>query len=163
MVNGVSPYYQYVNNAFQLTQIPDTNFHDTSFDSFLRFLNPFLGIQIAQTRLMALAAKALLLIGTLAVMLQTIRNQSFSKENRVLNAVPPLFVLMTLASPIVWDHHGLFTSLAFLLMLKRLNSPAAWMWFGTAYFLEFILPSFDFFPWSYGRLIAPIIILILMW
>jgi hypothetical protein len=161
--NGVSLYQQFLNNTFLLTQIPDTNFHDTSFDSFLRFLNPFFGIQIAQTRLMALGAKALLLVASLAVMVQTIRAQSFSKENRLLNAVPPLFVLMTLASPIVWDHHGLFTSLAFLLMFKRVNSPAAWTWFGFAYFLEFVLPSFDFFPWSYGRLIAPLIVLWLMW
>jgi hypothetical protein len=162
-VNGFSPYYQYVNNAFLLTQIPDTNFHDTSFDSFLRFLDPFFGIQIPQTRLIALATKATLLIATLVVMAQTIRSQFFSKENRILNAIPPLFILMTLASPIVWDHHGIFVSLSFLLILKRIDSPSAWMWFGFAYFLEFILPSFDFFPWSYGRLIAPIIILVLMW
>ena len=162
-INGVSPYYQYINNAFQLTQIHDTNFHDTSFDSFLRFLDPFLGIQIAQTRLMALSAKVLLLIATLAVMIQTIRTQSFIKENRMLNAIPPLFILMTLASPIVWDHHGLFVTLSFLLMLKRIDSPTLWMWFGFAYLLEFILPSFDFFPWSYGRLVAPMIILALMW
>jgi hypothetical protein len=162
-INGISPYYQYINNAFLLTQISDTNFHDTSFDSFLRFLDPFLGIQIAQTRIIALTAKILLLIATLAVMVQAIRIQFFTKENRMLNAIPPLFVLMTLASPIVWDHHGLFTTLAFLLMLKRIDSPAAWMWFGFAYILEFILPSFDFFPWSYGRLIAPMIILVLMW
>jgi hypothetical protein len=129
----------------------------------LRFLDPFLGIHIAQTRLIALTAKVLLLVASLAVMIQTTKNQSFSKENRVLNAIPPLFILMTLASPIVWDHHGLFTSLAFLLMLKRINSPAAWTWFGFAYFLEFILPSFDFFPWSYGRLLAPLIVLGLMW
>jgi hypothetical protein len=161
--NGVTLYQQFLNNTFLLTQIPDTNFHDTSFDSFLRFLDPFLGIQIAQTRLIALAAKVLLLIASLAVMAQTVRAQSFSKENRLLNASPPLFILMTLASPIVWDHHGLFTSLAFLLMLKRINSPAAWTWFGFAYFLEFVLPSFDFFPWSYGRLIAPLIVLALMW
>jgi len=57
---------QFLNNTFLLTQIPDTNFHDTSFDSFLRFLNPFLGIQIAQTRLMALGAKVLLLVASLA-------------------------------------------------------------------------------------------------
>ncbi len=112
---------------------------------------------------MALAAKALLLIAALAVMMQTIRSQIFTKENRMLNAIPPLFILMTLASPIVWDHHGIFLTLSFLLMLKRINSSAAWAWFGTAYFLEFILPSFDFFPWSYGRLVAPIIILVLMW
>ncbi len=78
--NGVTLYLQFLNNTFLLTQIPDTNFHDTSFDSFLRFFNPFLGIQIAQTRLMALAAKALLLIGTLVVMIQTIRNQSSPKK-----------------------------------------------------------------------------------
>jgi hypothetical protein len=163
LTNGVSLYQQFINNTFLLTQIPDTNFHDTSFDSFLRFLDPFLGIHIAQTRLIALGAKVLLLVGSLAVMVQTVRSQSFSKENRVLNAVPPLFVLMTLASPIVWDHHGLFTALAFLLMLKRIHSPSAWTWFGFAYFLEFVLPSFDFFPWSYGRLIAPLIVLWVMW
>jgi hypothetical protein len=163
LTNGVSLYQQFLTNTFLLTQIPDTNFHDTSFDSFLRFLDPFLGIQIAQTRFIALGAKVLLLVGSLAVMVQTVRSQSFSKENRVLNAVPPLFVLMTLASPIVWDHHGLFTALAFLLMLKRIHSPSAWTWFGFAYFLEFVLPSFDFFPWSYGRLVAPLIILWLMW
>jgi len=160
--NVVSLYQQFLTNTFLLTQIPDTNFHDTSFDSFLRFLNPFFGIQIAQTRLMALGAKVLLLLASLAAMVQTVRNQSFSKENRLLNAVPPLFILMTLASPIVWDHHGLFTALAFLVMLKRIQTPSAWTWFGFAYFLEFILPSFDFFPWSYGRLVAPLILLWLM-
>jgi hypothetical protein len=161
-VNGVSPYFEYVNNAVLLTQIPDTNFHDTSFDSFLRFLNPFIGIQIAQTRIMVLVAKVILLIASLYTMTQNIRAQSFSTENRMLNAIPALFIFMTLASPIVWDHHGLFVTLSFLLMLKRIHIPAHWMWFGFAYFLEFMLPSFDFFPWSYGRLIAPMIVLWLM-
>ncbi len=162
-VNGVSPYFDYFNNAILLTQLPNTNFHDTSFDSFLRFLNPFFGIQIEQTRVIVLAMKIILLGLTLAVMTQNIRAQSFSKENRALNAVPPLFIFMTLASPIVWDHHGLFVTLSFLLMVKRIQSPAHWMWFLAAYFLEFILPSFDFFPWSYGRLLAPLIVLWLMY
>lgn len=162
-INGTYPYFDYINNAFLLTQIPDTNFHDTSFDSFLRFLNPFFGIQIAQTRVIVLFAKILLLIATLFVMFRNIRAQSFSNENKVLNALPSLFILMTLASPIVWDHHGLFVTLSFLILLKRIEEPSHWVWFGFAYFLEFILPSFDFFPWSYGRLIAPMIVLYLMW
>lgn len=162
-INGVDVYYQYVNNAFLLTQLPDTNFHDTSFDSFLRFLNPFFGIQIETTRIMALGAKILLLAATLYTMAQNILAQSFSKENRLLNAAPALFVFMTLGSPIVWDHHGMFVSLAFLLMLKRIESPTHWMIFFTTYFLEFMLPSFDFFPWSYGRLIAPMVVLWLMY
>lgn len=162
VVNGFDVYLQYLKNAVLLTQIPDTNFHDTSFDSFLRFLNPFFGIQIAQTRLMALGAKVLLLAVTLYTMMRNVHAQSFSKENHLLNAVPALFVFMTLGSPIVWDHHGIFLTLTFLLMLKRIHSPAHWMIFLAAYFLEFMLPSFDFFPWSYGRLIAPMIVLWLM-
>ncbi|MBL8103808.1 MAG: hypothetical protein JNM02_14845 [Anaerolineales bacterium] len=57
----------------------------------------------------------------------------------------------------------MFVTLSFLLMLKRIDAPSLWMWFGFAYILEFVLPSFDFFPWSYGRLIAPMIVLWLMW
>lgn len=163
VVNGVDVYYQYVNNAFLLTQLPDTNFHDTSFDSFLRFFNPFFGIPIETTRLTVLGTKVLLLIATLYTMAQNILAQSFSKENRLLNAAPALFVFMTLGSPIVWDHHGMFTTLAFLLMLKRIQSPSHWMIFLAAYFFEFMLPSFDFFPWSYGRLVAPMVILWLMY
>jgi hypothetical protein len=162
-MHGTDIYLQYINNTVSLTQIPDTNFHDTSFDSFLRFLNPFFGIQIGTTRLMALGAKVLLLAATLYTMAQNILHKSFSKENRLLNAAPALFIFMTLGSPIVWDHHGMFTTLAFLLMLNRIQSPNHWAIFIAAYFLEFMLPSFDFFPWSYGRLVAPIVILLLMY
>lgn len=163
-INGISPYFDYLNNISILTQIPDTNFHDTSFDSFLRFLTPFLGINIPWTRIIIYAAKAALLFATIAVMIKNIRSQLFaSNGNIILNAIPPLFIFMTLASPIVWDHHGLFVTLSFLLMLKRMDMPAMWIWFGFAYFLEFVMPSFDFFPWSYGRLIAPVIVLALMW
>lgn len=161
-INGTQPYFDYVNNAFLLTQIPDTNFHDTSFDSFLRFLNPFFGIQIEQTRIIVLILKVLLLIATLLVMTKNIEQKSFSQENKVLNAIPSLFILMTLASPIVWDHHGMFVTLSFLLLFKRIDNPNHWLLFAFAYFLEFVLPSFDFFPWSYGRLLAPLIVLWLM-
>ncbi|HBI00954.1 MAG TPA: hypothetical protein DHW49_12625 [Anaerolineae bacterium] len=161
-INGTYPYFDYFNNAFLLTQIPDTNFHDTSFDSFLRFLNPFFGIQIEQTRIIVLFLKVLLLIITLFVMYKNIQQKSFSQENRVFNTIPSLFILMTLASPIVWDHHGMFVTLSFLLLIKRIENPNHWLIFIFAYFLEFMLPSFDFFPWSYGRLIAPLIVLWLM-
>lgn len=166
-LNGISPYYDYLNNAITLAQLPNTNFHDTSFDSFLRFLNPFFGIRIEQTRIIVLAVKFALLAATLLVMARSVRMGMFedvkSGGSKVLNALPSLFIFMTLASPIVWDHHGLFVALPFLLLLKRLDSPAHWIWFGFAYFLEFIQPSFDFFPWSYGRLLAPLIVLALMW
>jgi len=84
-------------------------------------------------------------------MVQTVRSQSFSKENRLLNAVPPLFVLMTLASPIVWDHHGFSPPLPFLPMLKRIHSPAAWTWFGFAISSNSSYPPSTSSP---GRMVA---------
>ena len=165
-LEGVGPYFDYLTNIGILTRITDTNFHDTSFDSFFRFFNPFLGIGIETTRLITMAIKGLLGIATLYVMAQNVRGHAFVDEKAaspiLLNAIPSLFIVMTLTSPIVWDHHGIFTTLSFLLLLKCISSPTAWTWFGFAYFLEFILPSFDFFPWSFGRLIAPIIALVLM-
>jgi len=160
--NGISPYYDYLNNINILTKIPDTNFHDTSFDSFFRFLNPFFGIKIETTRIIVLIFKATLGVATVTVMARNVINKTFAAAN-ILNALPALFVMMTLASPIVWDHHGVFTALSFLVLLKTIESPAAWIWFAFAYFLEFIMPSFDFFPWSYGRLLAPMILLGIMW
>jgi len=94
-------------------------------------------------------------------MTRNVRAKTFS-NSAPLNALPALFVLMTRASPIVWDHHGLFVTLAFLPLIKRIQNPTHWLVFGFAYFLEFILPSFDFFPWSYGRLLAPLLALWLM-
>jgi hypothetical protein len=81
----------------------------------------------------------------------------------LLNGIPPLFIAMTLLAPVVWEHHAVFVALSFLLMLKRLETPHEWLWFGFAYLLEFLLPTFDFYPWSFGRLIAPLIILWQMW
>ncbi|HET7142821.1 MAG TPA: hypothetical protein VFI68_02270, partial [Anaerolineales bacterium] len=150
-----------------LTHITDTNFHDTSFDSFFRFFNPFLGIDMETTRVIIYTAKAALGLTTVYVMAQNVRNHTFvdtkAASPALLNAIPSLFIIMTLASPIVWDHHGIFLVLSFLLLIKRIESPSLWMWFGFAYFLEFIIPSFDFFPWSFGRLLAPMIVLWLMW
>lgn len=165
-LEGTHPYFDYLTNIGILTRITDTNFHDTSFDSFFRFLNPFFGIKIEATRLITVGAKVALGLSTLYVMAQNIRNHTFansdSKNKNMLNAMPALFILMTLTSPIVWDHHGLFVTLSFLLLIKTIESPALWMWFGFAYLQEFIMPTFDFFPWSFGRLLAPLIVLFLM-
>jgi len=166
-LEGVRPYLDYITNIGLLTHITDTNFHDTSFDSFFRFFNPFLGIELEITRIIIYIAKGALGLSTIYVMMQNVRRHTFTaietENSALLNALPSLFIVMTLSSPIVWDHHGIFLTLSFLLLIKCIEAPALWLWFGFAYFLEFILPTFDFFPWSFGRLIAPIILLALIW
>ena len=70
---------------------------------------------------------------------------------------------MTLASPLIWEHHGIFVSLPFLLLLKKMGSPAEWLVCGSVWLLVFLMPTFDYFPWSYGRLIGMCTLLWLMW
>ncbi len=167
VTDGIRPFFDVLQHVQGLALSDNTIFHDTSFDSFLRFADPLLHIDIFWTRILIYAAKALLALAAIVVMVKVVRTRSFfnleERGIRMLNAVPPLFIFFTLASPVVWEHHGVFVALSFLLMLKRLETPSAWLWFGFAYLLEFLLPTFDFFPWSFGRLVAPMIILGLMW
>lgn len=167
VINGFSPFLVVLHNMQGLALSENTIFHETSLDSFLRFTGHLFNLSLTVIRIITYALKALLAAATLFVMVRCVRFSSFinlgGKGARMLNALPPLFVLMTLGSPIVWEHHGVFVALSFLPLLKRLDRPSDWMWFAFAYLLEFLLPTFDFFPWSYGRLFAPLIVLWLMW
>jgi len=166
-IDGAYPFLDFIRSTQGLAILQTTTFHETSLDSFFRSIVPFLHLDLVWARILTYLSKAILLAASLFVTFQCVRHKVFfdAKEKgvRLANALPPLFILMTLASPLVWEHHGVFVALSFLLLLKRLDSPNEWIWFGFAYFLEFILPTFDFLPWSYGRLIAPLIILWLMW
>jgi len=70
---------------------------------------------------------------------------------------------MMLASPLIWEHHDIFIALPALLLLKKLNSTVEWTWYGAAYLLLFLTPTFDYYPWSYGRLLGILILLALLW
>jgi hypothetical protein len=167
ITDGISPFLDVIQHWQGLALSENTIYHDTSIDSFLRSTAQFIRIGPMWTRILIYAGKAALAAGSLWVMVRCARAAQFVKSNlpgaRVLNAIPPLFILMTLAAPVVWEHHGVFVVLPFLLMLKRLETPHEWLWFGFAYLLEFLLPTFDFYPWSFGRLFAPLLILWQMW
>jgi hypothetical protein len=167
LTDGISPFLEVLQHWQGLALSSNTIYHDTSFDSFLRSTARFAGVELVWARILAYAAKAALVAGSLMTMLRSARSLQFIKTretgSQMLNAIPPLFVLMTLSAPVVWEHHGVFVVLSFLLMLKRLETAHEWLWFGFAYLLEFLLPTFDFYPWSFGRLVAPMIILWQMW
>ena len=80
----------------------------------------------------------------------------------MLNSVPAFLILMLLASPLMWVHHPVLVAIPFLLIVKKLNTPSAWVWYSFAYALEFLAPTFDFYPWSFGRLISPLILTLLL-
>ncbi len=165
-LDGFGPYANFLHNAVLLTAPHEVSFRDNSFDGFFAAIGLFLDLNPLPIKIMVYASKLTLACLTLIGMISAIKRRVFDSKSdspALFNSLPLLFILMTLSTPVVWEHHGIFLSLSFLLLLKRLDSTPDWLWFGAAYFLEFILPAFDFFPFSYGRLLAPLIILWLTW
>lgn len=167
VTDGLSPYLDFLHNSLLFTAERMTNFRETSIDTLFAALGSFLNIDFAVTRYGVYAVKLILLGAGLLVMRVNIKSNTFHEaEERtalVYNAAPMLLLLMTLLSPLVWEHYGVFLTLPFLLLLKRLDSPGEWMVFGFIYFIEFLLPTFDYFPWSFARLAAALIVLWMMW
>jgi hypothetical protein len=163
--HGIGPYLDFIHNMLGLAAGHALSFRESSFDGFFTALAEFLNFSPVFVSIGAYTAKALLFVGTMLVMRKNIRGETFfsGEGKRLYNAIPSLLILMLMASPIVWVHHGVFVGLSFLVLLKKLDKPSAWALFGFAYFFEFLLPTFDFFPWSYGRLVAPLFCLWLMW
>jgi hypothetical protein len=163
--HGIGPYFDFIHNTLGLAEGHALSFRESSFDGFFTALAEFLNLSPVFISIGAYAAKALLFVGTILVMRKNVRGETFfaGEGKRLYNAIPSLLILMLMASPIVWVHHGVFVGLSFLVLLKKLDKPSAWTLFGFAYFFEFLLPTFDFFPWSYGRLVTPLLCLWLMW
>ena len=166
VLDGPSPYLDFLRNASSLAGVHGLSFRENSFDSFFTAAGKLIHLAPFWIYAGAYMGKAILIVATFFVAAHAIRQKTFyngEPGTYLYNAVAPLTILMTLASPIVWEHHGVFLALAFLLLLKRLETSGEWLLFGFAYFLEYLLPTFDYFPWSYGRLLAPLICLGLMW
>jgi hypothetical protein len=164
---GVSPYRDFLANVGALYGAGDPSFRESSIDSFVRALFASLGVAGELVQYFVAPLKILAASAALAVLARNVRRETFHEggpeRGRVLNAMPALLPLMMLLSPLMWEHHGVFLALPFLVMLKKLSSTDEWTIFGAAYFLAFLAPTFDFFPWSYGRLLAIFAWLWLAW
>ncbi len=161
-LNGPQPFLDFFYNYSYLIKYHSAGYHETSFDSLFLAIAEFRGLSRQLATDAAYVAKGIVGIIILFGIPRVIKNRTFYPGNdntRLYNSLPLLAILMLSASPLVWEHHGIILTLPFLLLLKRLDTPSDWLWFGLAYLLQYILPTFDFFPWSYGRLFAPLILL----
>jgi hypothetical protein len=161
---GAGPYLDFLNNFLFISAPHGLSMHDSSFDSAIGVTLSFLRANPLTVRILVLLAKGV--TAAVAIFLCVRMRGFFSDEQdkpQLFDAVLPLFVGMTLLSPLVWEHHALFLSLPFLLLLKKLETPAEWLSYGAVYLLVFLIPTFDYFPWSYGRLPGILILLILLW
>lgn len=165
--DGISPFIDVLNNLTGLASHPNLVFHNNAFDAFFGFPADVFAFNKSLVQVLVYGSKGLLGLATLFVLSKMVREQTFfsgqGRGVRLFNAIPALFILMNMASPVIWVHHGIFLSLSFLILIKRLSTTGQWLWFGLAYLLEFVIPTFNFYPWSYGRLFAPLICLGLMW
>jgi hypothetical protein len=163
-IYGITPYFDFVNNFILLNAPHVLSLRDNSFDSAIGFTLSYFRADLFIVRLLVILAKAVTLL--LALFL-CIRMRVFYPEketgSRLFNGIIPLFVGMTLFSPLIWEHHGVFIALPFLLLMRKMETPLEWILFGTIYLLEFLMPTFDYFPWSYGRLLGMLILFALLW
>jgi hypothetical protein len=164
-IYGITPYFDFVNNFIALNQPRILSMHDRSFDSVIGMTLSHLRVDHTVSRVLIYLAKGI--TGLIALFL-CFRSRLFHIQNGngagMYNAVIPLLLAMTISSPLVWEHHGIFMTLPALVLLKKMGSPGEWAWYGAAYAFEFLIPTFDYFPWSsYSGLFGLLIFLWLLW
>jgi len=163
-IYGISPYFDFINNFILLNAPHALSMHDSSFDSAIGMTLSYFRADFSVIRILVYLAKG---VSVLVALYLCIRAPTFFSNGeskvRLYNSIIPLFVAMTLASPLVWEHHGIFLTLPFLLLLRKMESPTEWILYGAIYLLVFLTPTFDYFPWSYARLPGILILLALLW
>ena len=163
-IYGATPFFDFINN-FDLLNAPRTlSMRDNSFDSAIGVTLSYFRADFAATRALVLFAKV---VTAVVAIILSLRARVFypaeESGTRLFNSVVPLFIAMTLSAPLMWEHHGVFVALPALLLIRKLASPAEWTFFGTSYLAVFLLPTFDYYPWSYARLLGILILLVLLW
>lgn len=160
---GLEPYSNFLSNLQHIEQANGLTFRDASIDSFVRATGRALQTNLD---LLIWPAKLALAVACLALAVIHSRARAFAGTGRdatiVHSAMPAMLILMVMVSPLVWEHHPVFLALSYL-AVATVMKPADWPIFGLAYFLEFLMPTFDFYPWSYGRLLSPLLLLALAW
>lgn len=164
---GWRPFSDFLHNVQHIYAANSINFRENSVDSLFRCSAMLAGIPLDRVAWPIALTKLAILGGVLLTMARAMKNEVFvsTKQARdaVYNSVPVLMMFMLLGSPLLWEHHPVFVALPYLLMLKRLATPAQWVTYGFAFFLEYHLPTFDFFPWSFGRLVSPLVLIGLLY
>jgi hypothetical protein len=161
---GWNPYFEFISNAALLNGPREFSMRDSSFDSAISVTLSYLRVSSGTTKILIYIAKGITVLSALILGLRM--TSLYPKDlagTRLYNAVVPFLFAMTIASPLIWEHHGIFLALPFLLLLKRVETPAEWIAFGVAYLFVFLTPTFDFFPWSYTKLFGILTILVLLW
>jgi hypothetical protein len=167
VVFGFHYYTDFLTNASNLYTANNMSYRDNSFDSFFMASYYILDLDIPKAKYPIAVAKMILLLTSAIIGLRGVRNRSFCSDNGpqgvLWNSAVPLLFLMTMLSPLVWEHHFIFVCLPFLVLLKRASGASELALFFVSYYLVYLVPTFDFYPVSYARLLGVILFYIVLW
>ena len=150
---GWAPFASFLANAETIYSANGIQLRDCSIDNVIRSVAKACGTDGTRW---VLLFKLPLLIGIVLGSFYSIKQNPWKNRRdaigTVLNSLPLLLFMMVFASPIVWEHHFIFLSLPFILLIKKMRTTPEWVMYGFAYLFIFLLPTFDFFPLSFCRL-----------
>jgi hypothetical protein len=153
-LHGFHRYLEYLDNISNIYRANGISLRENSLDSLLRTTYWVFGADIERARTPILVLRSLLCALSLWLCIAAMRRRTFSggpasDAARVLDSYPVLMLFLMSVSPLVWEHHVVIVVLSLLVMLKRLDNPAdALLWLG-AWFLCFLTPTFDIYPFSF--------------
>ncbi len=166
LINGPENYIYFFSNVTRVSQYHGiTAFRDNSIDSFIPPTLRIFSIDLIYAGYITLFLKLSVLVVSLLAIFKTVKKNIYHSGNNgnsaVYNSIIVLLCLMTILSPKMWQHHGVFLILPFLVMLRNLSKPAEFILYLSAYYLMFLLPTFDFYPFSYKMLLGIVLCYIL--
>jgi hypothetical protein len=153
-LNGFHRYVEYLDNVANIYRANGISLRENSIDSLVRSTYWAFGLNPEDAKPLIMLLRAGLTIVSLGLCWAAIRKRTFSGGSasplaRVLDVYPVLMLFLMSVSPLVWEHHPVIIILPLLVMLKQVDSEAdALLWFA-AWFLCFLVPTFDLYPFSF--------------
>ena len=172
-MNSPDYYMDFLKNALNILQHNKEHifgpegfaYRDSSLDGLARAIMSFTRTESGADIYFGLIARFCLLLFSGYIVLGNLKWRTYyggdKKEEIVFNSYVVMLFLMTMLSPVVWVYHFVFVIPAFLIMLRNVRDHGDITLFLVAWFLIYLMPSFDVFPVSYHRLIGVVMAYVL--
>ncbi len=156
--NGFQHYREYLENVSNIYHANGIQYRDNSLDSLVRATFAAFGKDIESARPYVLALRGGLFVFALWLSERAARVGLFSagsgaartkQSARAYDSFPVLLLLLTTISPLLWEHHPVMMLLSFAVLLKQLDDQVDAVLLLLAYYLVFLIPTFDVYPFSY--------------
>ncbi len=156
LTGGIGYYRVFLEN---LTQWHPASLRSSSFYGFFKRTDMLLRAQLPFNALFNVT-RVILTLWVYALSYVSIRREAFvagstdSRSAALINGLVPLMFLWPATSPTVWPYHLVVLIIPAILTLVCLRGRRRLGLWGLGYFFTFLLPVFDFYPWSYLRLVG---------